>query len=420
MKKIISLFLACLMLLLTLAGCSAPTTGDQTDGGNTDGGNTTVKAESVSIAGVDISQFTIVYAPVYTEEFLAEFEEFLGDEYEHNLETANELKGLLSEALGVTLPVLAQAESTAEHEILIGASEGHEDIAYSVSVKEGDLILTGGSDGAVYYAVNAIRKALANAPAKELAWGEGAILSGTAPMKRIACVGDSLTEGSIGGHVTPELAYPAALGRLLWQDYVVYNYGLGGTTMMNMSKSPYQSSAQYADCLGSGKTYDIIFVMLGTNDANFAVEEWKQANGYAPATPWGDILATKNDAWEEAWTDELNASYMESCEELFAELAAKNPEARFAFMNCPIKFTKAGYGHADMLTVQAEAVAMLKAAGYDVTFYDMRAYTTEVLTSDNFRDGLHPNYAGYALIAEGVLDLLYHLTDGDENEYVLN
>lgn len=390
MKRIVAIFLACLMVLLCLAGCSSK---PESGGNNTDGGNTTVKAESVSIAGVDISQFTIVYAPVYTEEFLAEFEAFLGDEYEHNLETANELKGLLSEALGVTLPVLAQAESTAEHEILIGASEGHEDIAYSVSVKEGDLILTGGSDGAVYYAVNAIRKALANAPAKELAWGEGAILSGTAPMKRIACVGDSLTEGSIGGHVTPELAYPAALGRLLWQDYVVYNYGLGGTTMMNVSKSPYQSSQQYADCLSSGLSYDLILVMLGTNDSKVI----------------GD-----------AWTDEANEAYMTACEELFAALAERSPEARFAFMNCPVKFTPAGYGNAYMIPVQAEAAEMLKDAGYDITHYDMRAYTTEVLTSANFRDGLHPDYAGYALIAEGVLELVYHLTDGDENEFIIS
>jgi lysophospholipase L1-like esterase len=122
----------------------------------------------------------------------------------------------------------------------------------------------------------------------------------------------------------------------------------------------------------------------------------------------------------DAWTDEANEAYMTACEELFAALAERSPEARFAFMNCPVKFTPAGYGNAYMIPVQAEAAEMLKDAGYDITHYDMRAYTTAVLTEANFRDGLHPDYAGYALIAEGVLDLVYHLTDGDENEYVIS
>ena len=55
----------------------------------------------------------------------------------------------------------------------------------------------------------------------DMVWADGFTLSGKAPIRRIACIGDSLTEGSIGGHVTPELAYPAALERLLWQDYIV-------------------------------------------------------------------------------------------------------------------------------------------------------------------------------------------------------
>lgn len=388
MKRIVSMLLACLMVLLCLAGCKP----NPEEGGNTDGGNTTVKLESVSIAGVDISQFTIVYAPAYSEEFLAEFEEFLGDEYEHNLETGEELAALLSDALGVTLPIVAQGDSVAEHKILIGASAGYEDMAYSVSVKEGSLVITGGSDGAVYHAVSAIKNALENAPSKDAVWNEGEILSGKAPMRRIACIGDSLTEGSIGGHVTPELAYPAVLQRLLWQDYIVYNYGLGGTTMSNTSANPYQSSPQYAECLADPRPYDLILVMLGTNDSKVIGDEW---------------------------TEEANDEYMASCEALFAALKEKSPNARFAFMNCPVKFTPAGYGNAYMIPVQKEAAEMLKDAGYDITHYDMRAYTTEVLTQANFSDGLHPDYAGYIKIAEGVLDLVFHLTDGDENGYLI-
>ncbi len=390
MKRILSGFLVCLMILCAFAGCNR---------GNQTGGDTTVKAETLTVAGADISEYTIVYAPSYSEEFLSEFEEFLGDYYEHNLETANELAELLSEALGVTLPVVADGTAETAREILIGATnraasavDGLADTGYAVKVVGEKLVVAGGSDGAVYHAVDAIADALAKSPSKDAVWNEGEILSGNAPLRRIACIGDSLTEGSIGGHVTPELAYPAALGRLLWQNYVVYNYGLGGTTMIGTSASPYQSSKQYADCLESGLTYDLILVMLGTNDSKVI----------------GD-----------AWTEEANEEYMASCEALFAALAERSPDARFAMMNCPVKFTTAGYGNAYMLPVQKEAATLMKEAGYDVTLYDMRAYTTEVLTSDNFRDGLHPDYAGYALIADGVLELVYHLTDGDENGYLI-
>ena len=383
MKRFLSGFLACLLILCACVGCNF---------GQNTGGDDTVKAETLTIAGTDISAYTIVYAPAYAEEFLAEFEEFLGEDYEHNKETAEELAALLSDTLGVTLPVVAQGDGTVEHEILVGASAGNEDVAYSVSVAEGSLIVTGGSDGAVYHAVDAIKNALENAPSKDLVWDEGEILSGKAPMRRIACIGDSLTEGSIGGHVTPELAYPAALQRMLWQDYVVYNYGLGGTTMMNSSTNPYQSSGQYADCLADPVPYDLILVMLGTNDSKVVGDEW---------------------------TDEADEEYMECCEALFASLKTKSPNARFAFMNCPVKFTTAGYGNAYMIPVQKKAAEMLVDAGYDITHYDMRAYTTEVLTSENFRDGLHPDYAGYVLIAEGVLELVYHLTDGDDNGYII-
>lgn len=432
MKKIIALFLACLLLLGTLSGCTdtppAGTGGGNGDGGgsvgenenqNPSGGNETVKAETLTVAGANISAYTIVYAPAYSAEFVGEFEEFLGEEYEHNLTVATELAELLSETLGITLAVKADSEAETAREILIGATNraasaavtASADDAYTLSVVGEKLVLAGGSDGAVYHALDAIETALTKATAKDLAWNAGEILSGKAPLRRIACLGDSITEGSIGGHVTPELAYPAALQRLFWQDAIVYNYGLGGTTMMRTSKNPYMSSQQYADCLANPEKYDLILIMLGTNDAKVAFDALTAANN-----------GVKPDTAEErasAWTSELDAEYRASLASMMAALKAHSPEARFAFMNCPVKYTPDGYGDVYMHEVQENAVTEIYADGYDITLYDMYAYTCETLTQDNFRDGLHPNYAGYAVIAEGVLELVYHLLDGDENEYVI-
>lgn len=379
MKKRFSLFLiTCLLLPLGLFSCNR---------------GKPVDPETLAIAGEDISKFTIVYAPSYSAEFLEEFEEFLGDDYEHNLKTANKLQKLIQDTFGVTLPVAKAGETDAEYEILVGKSDdGFKDNEYAVRVEGKKLIVTGGSDGAVYHALDAFKKAFAETTVADMAWEDGFLLTGDAEMKRVACIGDSLTEGSIGGHVTPELAYPAALQRFLWQDYNVYNYGLGGTSMINSSTNPYMSSKQYADCLASGMTYDVILVMLGTNDSKVI----------------GDT-----------WTDAANDEFMSCAKTLFASLKEKSPSARFAYMNCPVKFTEAGYANEYMLPVQKEAAKMLASEGYDITHYDMRAYTTEVLTKENFpKDGLHPNYEGYYKIAEGALDLVYHLVDGDENDAV--
>ena len=402
MKKIIALFLACLLLLGTLSGCTDTPPDVSGDGGNTPGGNETVKAETLTVAGANISAYTIVYAPAYSAEFVGEFEELLGEEYEHNLVTATELAELLSETLGVTLTVKADSEAETAREILIGATNraasasvtASADDAYTLSVVGEKLVLAGGSDGAVYHALDAIETALTKAPAKDLAWNAGEVLSGKAPLRRIACLGDSITEGAIGGGaVTVDFSYPAHLQRMLWQDAIVYNYGLGGTTMINSSTKPYMSSQQYADCLTSGVAYDVILVMLGTNDSKVV----------------GDT-----------WTEAANDEYMACAQTLFASLKEKSPGARFAFMNCPVKFTSAGYANAYMLPVQREAATLLRSEGYDITHYDMRAYTTEVMTAEDFPvDGLHPSRGGYYKIAEGVLELVYHLLDGDENEYII-
>lgn len=380
MKKRLSLFLlTCLLLPLGVCACS-------------DKPETPVPPETLTIAGEDISKFTIVYTPAYSEEFLAEFEDFLGYDFEHNLETANELQKLLKETFGVTLPVVKAGTETDGHEILVGVrkEDALADDAYAIRAEGKKLIVTGGSYGAVYHALDAFKKAFAETTVADMVWEDGFLLSGRASMKRIACIGDSLTEGSIGGHVTPELAYPAALQRFLWRDYNVYNYGLGGTSLINSSANPYMSSRQYNDCLTSGMQYDLILVMLGTNDSKVV----------------GDT-----------WTDAANTEFMSCAKTLFASLKEKSPEARFAYMNCPVKFTEAGYANAYMLPVQKEAATLLAKEGYDITHYDMRAYTTEVLTKDNFpKDGLHPNYDGYYKIAEGVCDLVYHLAEGDEND----
>lgn len=85
---------------------------------------------------------------------------------------------------------------------------------------------------------------------------------------KIACVGDSITEGDHSSSANH--TYPSQLQQLLTakygaEKYEVTNLGRSGTTMQNAGDYPYTTTDQYAALIAS--EWDIVVVMLGTNDA---------------------------------------------------------------------------------------------------------------------------------------------------------
>jgi acyl-CoA thioesterase-1 len=74
---------------------------------------------------------------------------------------------------------------------------------------------------------------------------------------RVACVGDSITEGS---------GYPFQLHLMLGSNYVVGNFGVSGSTVSLDSTKPYMNESKFKEALDFNP--DIIVIMLGTNDAN--------------------------------------------------------------------------------------------------------------------------------------------------------
>jgi lysophospholipase L1-like esterase len=74
---------------------------------------------------------------------------------------------------------------------------------------------------------------------------------------RVACVGDSITEGS---------GYPFQLHLMLGSNYVVGNFGVSGSTVSLDSSKPYMNESKFKEALDFNP--DIIVIMLGTNDAN--------------------------------------------------------------------------------------------------------------------------------------------------------
>lgn len=98
----------------------------------------------------------------------------------------------------------------------------------------------------------------------------GAILSGCgggghsdgAPtsVRRVACVGDSITAG-----VGSSQPYPLILGGFLGRSYSVKNFGSSGTTLLGGGAGAYTSQAVFAQAVNFQP--DIVVIELGTNDS---------------------------------------------------------------------------------------------------------------------------------------------------------
>ncbi len=80
---------------------------------------------------------------------------------------------------------------------------------------------------------------------------------------KIACVGDSITEGS-GLVCQSKTAYPVILDSILGQGYSVLNCGRSATTLQKNGDFPYWISKEFYDVFAFNP--DIIIIKLGTND----------------------------------------------------------------------------------------------------------------------------------------------------------
>lgn len=78
----------------------------------------------------------------------------------------------------------------------------------------------------------------------------------SASVVRVACVGDSITEGS---------GYPAELQAKLGTRYEVGNFGVSGSAVTLDSGKPYMNQTAFQ--LSKAFQPDIVIIMLGTNDA---------------------------------------------------------------------------------------------------------------------------------------------------------
>lgn len=87
------------------------------------------------------------------------------------------------------------------------------------------------------------------------------------PLK-VACVGDSITQGSGAGR---GMSYPSQLAELLGSGWEVGNFGVGGRTLLKKGDYPYWNENAFQKAREFEP--DAVIIMLGTNDTK--PQNWK-------------------------------------------------------------------------------------------------------------------------------------------------
>jgi len=85
---------------------------------------------------------------------------------------------------------------------------------------------------------------------------------------RLACIGDSITQGS---GAAEGKSYPAQLQELLGPEWKVGNFGVSGRTLLKKGDFPYWNEKAYQKALAFKP--DFVVIMLGTNDTK--PQNWK-------------------------------------------------------------------------------------------------------------------------------------------------
>lgn len=180
---------------------------------------------------------------------------------------------------------------------------------------------------------------------------------------KVACVGDSITEGFM---ISPQsqLAYPVILDSLLGDQYTVLNLGRTSTTMRYDGNFPYHTAKEFSNVFAYEP--DVIVLKLGTND-------------------------TKPVNWDE---DKYESSY-QAMIDTFRTIPT-NPEI---FVCLPVPVFKTKWGINDSTVVNG-VIPVVKRVAQRNNLPVIDLYTLMQDKGEMFFDSIHPDTRGLAVMAE--------------------
>jgi acyl-CoA thioesterase I len=184
---------------------------------------------------------------------------------------------------------------------------------------------------------------------------------------RVACIGDSITQGS---------GYPSKLHELLGSNYTVANFGVSGSTVSTYSSKPYIDQDVFQEAIDYHP--DIVVIMLGTNDANpdIAQNESNFESDYSQLIAAFEQLDGRQLIW-----------------------IVKSP---------PIFANNSGYNNTYL---EKTVLPHIDRLADQMNLPTVDLYSAFGNHSDYFMDGVHPDSDGATLIASNVYDAIT-LPDG--------
>lgn len=316
----------------------------------------------LTIGGVGIEKFVIVYGEEGATSPLKDNKNLMEcGRYE---DVANAFAKEIKLLTGKTLRVVSSRNSSKKaHEILIGSTlKRADDDAYYTSkhkiedylfgVINGNLVLSGGSANATYFAGKAFIAACAEMEGSDF---NSAPKKGKTEFIKVACVGDSITHGAYDAS-----NYPMYLQKMLGFEYYVGNYGWPGIRMTNYAGS--------TDHMESCKLKpDVVILMLGTNDghhtANYSCDMEKES---------------------------YRTKYKNCGKAILKKFRSLNENVQFFIMTPPSVLPNTGWQNG---VKKAAAINIELAAEFNGTVIDM--YQISKDKKWKFPDNLHPSDKEY-------------------------
>lgn len=376
MKKFILLCL-CIALLVSVFGCAPENNVSDTE--------STVSAESsgdegyaprdITVNGVSLKEFTIVYCESTTY-----------DNYNHYRLVVAEINSFLKEYCGYMLNAVPDTESESDYELLVGFTSGRalrnafdrdsfEAGQYSLVVKDNKIMLAGAYANGWHFALEQFIKVCRTDEDGDLT---NFMKSGNEPVIKVACVGDSITQGINSSR--NDLTYPAYLQKMLGWDYCVLNAGLSGYSVCNNDPYAYAKCPQYSAALKF--VPDVVIFALGTNDSN-------------PGQAWKD--------WSDPNRKDL---FLSSASELLDSFYAVNENAQIYICTPTPLFDGKGSWDAPNWNKNLEAYSLplIKQIAEEYELPQIDLHTWGLDKEEVFTDGLHPKDETYGTYAQAVYD----------------
>jgi acyl-CoA thioesterase I len=182
---------------------------------------------------------------------------------------------------------------------------------------------------------------------------------------KIACLGDSITEGA-GVHWQSKDSYPVILDSILGKKYSVLNCGKSGATLLKSGDKPIWTYKEFYDVFAFDP--DIILIKLGTNDSKTAI-----------------------------WNEQKYREDYQSLIDTFRTIK-KKPKIIICF---PVPAFKDAWTISDSV-IKNSIIPDLKIIARKNNLKTIDLYTELSNYKNYFPDGIHPNEKGNRLIAKAI------------------